>query len=590
MSPVELAGSFVELLDELGGVPRLLVVDDLHWADAPTIDVLRLIVERLGHRRVLVVAAFRQPELVPDSVLATNLATVHLAATDPVRIAMRPLAGDEVTELIELTTGTSPSTELAERVHRRAGATRCSSASWPAWPATVGWPRISTSRRRSATSCATAWPRCRSGRSPSSRWPPSSASASHLRTVMAASDRQPDDCLDALDAAIVTRILVPEGESFRFAHALVRDAVLAEVAPLRLARLHARAADAILTVHGDGADDAEPIARHRIASLPLGDPLVVAKSVVHAADIARWSGAYDAGDRLAEQALDILGGLPHDDRVDALEAEALEAIVSAAHRRPSPGAIPASTQLVLDFADRTGSDAARALAVFVQHHLSARRRRCPRSASSAEQARELTTSRSSYARVMGNYVLAAYLLAIGQLDEASACVTHPSSRPGATEPDERPCTSRSPACRTSAASSPRCAASRRSPRSHAYRRVRAWSGRRGDADPNWQHMLAFHCAFVEAAARRAAAGARPSRARAGRPRRPARRAGDDLRPVDRLGAGPRRRPRWGRRGRAAMAVIDDNPTQEALPVLRSMHGAACLAVGDERAVAVLSST
>ena len=49
-----------------------------------------------------------------------------------------------------------------------------------------------------------------------------------LRTAMAASERDPDSCLDALDAAIVTRILVPEGDGFRFAHALVRDAVLSD--------------------------------------------------------------------------------------------------------------------------------------------------------------------------------------------------------------------------------------------------------------------------------------------------------------------------------------------------------------------------
>ena len=121
MSPVELAGSFVQLLDDLPSVPRLLVLDDLHWADAPTVDVLRLVVERLAHRRVLVVAAYRQPELVPDSVLATTLATVHLAATHPARIVMGPLAGDDVTELMRLTTGTEPSDDVAERVRRRAG-------------------------------------------------------------------------------------------------------------------------------------------------------------------------------------------------------------------------------------------------------------------------------------------------------------------------------------------------------------------------------------------------------------------------------------------------------------------------------------
>ena len=46
-----------------------------------------------------------------------------------------------------------------------------------------------------------------------------------------------------------------------------------------------------ISASGDGADEAEPIAFHRIASLRLADPLIVAKSVVRAADVARWTGA-----------------------------------------------------------------------------------------------------------------------------------------------------------------------------------------------------------------------------------------------------------------------------------------------------------
>jgi hypothetical protein len=36
-----------------------------------------------------------------------------------------------------------------------------------------------------------------------------------------------------------------------------------------------------------------------------------------------------------------------------------------------------------------------------------------------------------------------------------------------------------------------------------------------------------------------------------------------------------------------MAVLEANENQESLPILRAIHGAACLAAGDERAVEVL---
>ena len=69
LSPVELADQFVALLDalDLGGV--VMLVDDLHWADKATLDVVTLAAERLGTRQIVLVGAFRPPEIVPGSLL-----------------------------------------------------------------------------------------------------------------------------------------------------------------------------------------------------------------------------------------------------------------------------------------------------------------------------------------------------------------------------------------------------------------------------------------------------------------------------------------------------------------------------------------
>ena len=45
------------------GGPAVVVFEDLHWADEATLDVLRLLVRRLGHRAVLVLATYRDDEL-----------------------------------------------------------------------------------------------------------------------------------------------------------------------------------------------------------------------------------------------------------------------------------------------------------------------------------------------------------------------------------------------------------------------------------------------------------------------------------------------------------------------------------------------
>ena len=157
-----------------------------------------------------------------------------------------------------------------------------------------------------------------------------------IRVAIAASERDPDDCLDALDSAIVTRILVPDGDGFRFAHALVRDAVLAQLTPLRRARLHHRAAEALLATYGSGPDIVEPIAHHRLASLPVGDALVAAHAAVRAADAARWRAALDRGDELAERALEVLSTQPRSQAVSDIEIEALEAFAASASRRNDP--------------------------------------------------------------------------------------------------------------------------------------------------------------------------------------------------------------------------------------------------------------
>ena len=247
---------------------------------------------------------------------------------------MSPLDATEVGRLMEVTTGVAPSSEVAERVRARAGGN-------PLFVAELA--RLAGEHGLSDESVV---PdairdvvRGRLARLPERATAELEVAAVlgerfDLRTAMAASERDPDSCLDALDAAIVTRILVPDGDGFRFAHALVRDAVLAELSPLRLARLHHRAAEAIIATRGDGPDEAEPIAHHRLAAAAMTDPVVVATAAVRASDVARWRSALDTADRLANAGARPSGRARRGHhRSLAIEVEALEALVSSAMRR-----------------------------------------------------------------------------------------------------------------------------------------------------------------------------------------------------------------------------------------------------------------
>lgn len=90
------------LLEELGGnEPTVLVIEDVHWADEATLDVLRLIARRIATARVLIVLSYRDETVDarhPVRVMLGELAS-GLAVQ---RVPLAPLSRDAVAELAGL--------------------------------------------------------------------------------------------------------------------------------------------------------------------------------------------------------------------------------------------------------------------------------------------------------------------------------------------------------------------------------------------------------------------------------------------------------------------------------------------------------
>lgn len=89
---------FATLQDLLAEQPTVLLIEDIHWADEATLDVLRLLVRRVETLPVLVVMTYRDDELDrahPVRILLGDLATV--AAVD--RLHLDVLSADAVTQL-----------------------------------------------------------------------------------------------------------------------------------------------------------------------------------------------------------------------------------------------------------------------------------------------------------------------------------------------------------------------------------------------------------------------------------------------------------------------------------------------------------
>lgn len=84
--------------------PVLLVLEDVHWADAPTLHLVRHLVRAGADARLLLVATFRDVEAEMSPVLTETLA--DLARSEGVlRVRLQGLSDDEVAQFVQLATG-----------------------------------------------------------------------------------------------------------------------------------------------------------------------------------------------------------------------------------------------------------------------------------------------------------------------------------------------------------------------------------------------------------------------------------------------------------------------------------------------------
>jgi DNA-binding CsgD family transcriptional regulator/tetratricopeptide (TPR) repeat protein len=88
------------LADELMARPTVLVLEDLHWADESTLDLLRLLARRTEGLGTLVIGTYRDDELGPAHPLRIVLGDLESTAT-LLRIRLPPLSSEGVYELAE---------------------------------------------------------------------------------------------------------------------------------------------------------------------------------------------------------------------------------------------------------------------------------------------------------------------------------------------------------------------------------------------------------------------------------------------------------------------------------------------------------
>lgn len=92
--------------------PTVVVIDDLHWADLPSLDLLDFVARRLGGHRVLVLGTYREVE-APD--------LLHRIAAGVDGITLGGIDAAAVVDLVAAVTASRPTAAEAERLRVRTG-------------------------------------------------------------------------------------------------------------------------------------------------------------------------------------------------------------------------------------------------------------------------------------------------------------------------------------------------------------------------------------------------------------------------------------------------------------------------------------
>src|SRR5262252_6850528 len=236
------------------GALTVVVVEDVHWADEATIDLLSFVGRRLGRMSALLLATYRDDEVGDDHplrVILGNLATQRASR----RMRLPPLSAEAVRALA------ADRDVDADELYRVTGGnpfyvSEILAGGWPSVPPTVRdavgarLARASPGTRQAVESAAVIGAR---------------VEPSLLAWLLADAQTSADECM-------ATGILIPDGTGLRFRHELVRMAVEAGIPPHRETELHARllatleergdADPALLAHHAEGAGDAQAVLRH----------------------------------------------------------------------------------------------------------------------------------------------------------------------------------------------------------------------------------------------------------------------------------------------------------------------------------------
>lgn len=295
-------------------VPLVLVLDNLHWADAASLSLFEFLTHELTRSRVLMLGTYRDVEVSRRSPLLTMLGGLSREG-DVERLRIGGLSQEAIASLARRALGATLPESVIQAIYRQTDGNPLfvtellkvlieESADAGVEPIAVRIPdgvREAIGRRLARLS-----ERCNEllgvasvlGRN------------FDAREIGAAAGEQLDVVLESLEAAARAGIIEHVGEapgSQRFTHALIRETLYEELPTLERLRWHGRAGDVLASLHGHDLDPVlTRIAHHYYEAATLGNSGKAAEFAMRAAHKAATLYAFEAVLAHCDQAISVL--------------------------------------------------------------------------------------------------------------------------------------------------------------------------------------------------------------------------------------------------------------------------------------------
>jgi DNA-binding SARP family transcriptional activator len=291
--------------------PLVVVLDDLHWADVPSLKLAEFVAAHTAETGAVLVATFRDVDPAVGGPLADTLGVL---ARHPSlhRIGLAGLSEEECTEYIAGSFGVTPSSAVASTIHSRtdgnpffvaelarllAGDGGLEDEQGPVERVPVGVRDVIRRRLHHLpdTTNDLLAQAAVLGRDVD------------LRTLAVAARTEPDVVAGQLAESVDRAILVTHTTPGRyvFSHALTQETILGELNLSRRAKLHARAAAALRVVHGNDDAVAVELAHHLYEATPVVGLDDAHAAALRAAEVSQRRLAYEQAEHQLRRALEL---------------------------------------------------------------------------------------------------------------------------------------------------------------------------------------------------------------------------------------------------------------------------------------------